>query len=104
MLDASFFFVDLFLASLLVSPLFFLREPRVRCADVDRLCGVEVVWALLCDAKMAEPGFWDERQGKSYATLMKIDHVSVIDPVPCRKRDRRGWVVMRSSNSQDTLF
>ena len=51
-----------------------------------------------------EPGFWDERKSKSYATLMKIHHVSQIGPVPCRKRDRRGWVVMQGSSAQEGLF
>lgn len=59
------------------------------------------------------PGTWDEirkrfggllrvsadflatRSRANYATLIRVDKVQRIEPVPVRKRDRRGWVVLR---------
>ncbi len=42
------------------------------------------------------PEFWERKRGASYATLMLIDHVLALEPVEWEKRDRRGWVVVRS--------
>lgn len=38
--------------------------------------------------------FLDSRAGALYATLIRITEVLPIEPVPTRKRDRRGWVVL----------
>ena len=43
-----------------------------------------------------DPVFWDRRREASYATLMLLDHVLALKPVEWEKRDRRGWVVVRS--------
>ena len=43
-----------------------------------------------------DPEFWERRQGASYATLMLLDQVLELNPVEWEKRDRRGWVVVRS--------
>ena len=50
-----------------------------------------------------DPEFWERRRGASYATLMLIDHVLALEPVEWEKRDRRGWVVVRSVG-QPSLF
>jgi hypothetical protein len=47
--------------------------------------------AALC---ATDPDFWDERRDARYATLMRIDDVTIVDPLPVDKRDRRGWVVL----------
>ena len=47
-----------------------------------------------------DPEFWRERQGASYATLMRIGRVLPIEPIVIEKRDRRGWVVLHSTSRQ----
>jgi len=78
------------------------------------ICRVSYVWFYTLDPeslaliyeRFAEalcadtPDFWEQREGKSYATLMKINRVLPIEPLLCRKRDRRGWVVMRTDHNQ----
>src|SRR4051812_35147783 len=49
------------------------------------------------------PDFWSQRSGASFATLMSIDRVVAIKPLEWEKRDRRGWVVVRSAR-QPSLF
>lgn len=49
------------------------------------------------------PEFWEQRRQASYATLMSIDRVLELKPVQWEKRDRRGWVVIRSGG-QPSLF
>jgi hypothetical protein len=42
-------------------------------------------------------GFWDDRREARYATLLEIAEPRVLaNPIVCPKRDRRGWVVLRS--------
>ena len=41
-----------------------------------------------------DPAFWRARERASYATLMYLEDVHRLAPIPCGKRDRRGWVVM----------
>lgn len=43
--------------------------------------------------RIDDADFWDRKAGSCFATLMRLVHVEPIDPVPCSKRDRRGWVV-----------
>jgi hypothetical protein len=50
-----------------------------------------------------DPSFWQAREGASFASLMRIQHVHKIDPIKLRKRDRRGWVVLRSASQQLSL-
>lgn len=38
--------------------------------------------------------FLESRSDAVYATLIRIDDVLQIPPIPTRKRDRRGWVVL----------
>lgn len=40
--------------------------------------------------------FWSSRADALYATLIELDAPTTIAPVNCDKRDRRGWVSLRS--------
>jgi dephospho-CoA kinase len=51
-----------------------------------------------------DPAFWHARRHASYATLMRLQHVRAITPVPCVKRDRRGWVVLQRPVHQMALL
>jgi hypothetical protein len=47
-----------------------------------------------------DPLFWEDRKNASFATLMRIEHVHAIPPIKVEKRDRRGWVVVKSASEQ----
>lgn len=51
-----------------------------------------------------DPTFWKEREGASFATLMRLQRVHSIKPINCAKRDRRGWVVLRPGVTQLKLL
>lgn len=65
-------------------------------------------WRLL-RAQFARPlcaeddDFWATRERARYATLMTVVHAHWIDPVRVGKRDRRGWVRLDRSFSQQQL-
>jgi len=44
----------------------------------------------------ADDEFWASRADALYATLIELDATASIAPVRCDKRDRRGWVALRS--------
>lgn len=44
----------------------------------------------------ANDEFWSSRADALYATLIELDVPASIVPVGCDKRDRRGWVSLRS--------
>jgi len=44
----------------------------------------------------ADEAFWATRAEALYATLIELDSPARIAPVACDKRDRRGWVSLRS--------
>jgi hypothetical protein len=44
----------------------------------------------------ADNAFWTSRARALYATLIELDETVTIPPVQCDKRDRRGWVSLRS--------
>ena len=44
----------------------------------------------------ADDAFWDSRNDALYATLIELDTPTSIAAVNCDKRDRRGWVSLRS--------
>jgi hypothetical protein len=81
------------------------------------LCEVAGVWFYRLDPKSWEtirrdftqalcaqdPSFWQNRQHASYATLMRIHHICAITPVQFSKRDRRGWVLLKSRDIQRHL-
>ena len=44
----------------------------------------------------AGEAFWEEKRRTHFATLIELGEVTeVAAPVPCDKRDRRGWVTLR---------
>jgi len=43
---------------------------------------------------IADPSFWTRHRSARFATLIQIEHSRAIRPIPCFKRDRRGWVVL----------
>jgi hypothetical protein len=43
-----------------------------------------------------DDAFWTARSDALYATLIELDSAASIGPVSCDKRDRRGWVSLRS--------
>ncbi|MBN8564807.1 MAG: ASCH domain-containing protein [Leptolyngbya sp. UWPOB_LEPTO1] len=47
-----------------------------------------------------DPEFWQQRQAASYATLMRVQFVKAIEPIPFAKRDRRGWVILQPGGDQ----
>ncbi len=51
-----------------------------------------------------DPSFWIKRESASFATLMKIKAVRSIQPVTFPKRDRRGWVVLRTSLNNEGQY
>ena len=63
---------------------------KIRHEYADALCALD-------------PHFWAARSAARYATLMALEAVSAIDPLPFRKRDRRGWVVL-DEPSQEELW
>jgi hypothetical protein len=81
------------------------------------ICEVSYVWSYdlepeswqeirkaFTDALCAQdPVFWQDREHAAYATLMRIGRVTPIRPLSCSKRDRRGWVVLKSPSTQCTL-
>jgi hypothetical protein len=44
----------------------------------------------------ADEAFWNSRRNAAYATLIELAETAVIQPLACDKRDRRGWVSLRS--------
>lgn len=44
----------------------------------------------------AEDAFWEARRGASYASLIELAEPIAIAPLAWGKRDRRGWVALRS--------
>lgn len=82
------------------------------------VCRVADVWQYELDAatwryikqqfaralRVDGSNFLEQKSHASFATLIRIDQVLPIQAVPCEKRDRRGWVVLRDLESQRTLF
>jgi len=40
--------------------------------------------------------FWSARGDAAYATLIELSDIACMEPLDLRKRDRRGWVTLRS--------
>jgi hypothetical protein len=45
--------------------------------------------------RVEEASFWEDRKDCCYATIVGLANVYKIVPVPCDKRDKRGWVRLR---------
>lgn len=78
------------------------------------VCRVDAVWYYRLTAKSwaeirerfaramcaEDPAFWDSRQNRSFATLIRLSDVVAVDPLTYPKHDRRGWVVERPESDQ----
>lgn len=83
---------------------------RAAARAISGLCIVNRVWFYQLDAdswheirdrftvalRAEDPSFWEQRNSAQFATLMRISEVQVLPPIEVPKRDRRGWVVLRS--------
>jgi hypothetical protein len=54
---------------------------------------------LICTE--ADPLFWDKRSRARYATLIDIENFAELEPFKCEKRDRSGWSVIKSNNTNE---
>ncbi len=81
-------------------------------------CRVTHVWFFELDAARREEvrarfaeglcvrdeGFWEARRAAAFASIMEIADVRTFDPFPCKKQDRRGWVILDEQPPQPTLL
>jgi len=81
------------------------------------LCVVEKVWFYRLEAGSlnqieqkfgkaicpAGDSFWKDRKDAAYATLMLIGHVTPVDNIEIKKRDRRGWVTFKNPQPKSLL-
>lgn len=44
-----------------------------------------------------DPHFWEQRKNASFATLLRVNRVMITAPISVKKRDRRGWVVLKEA-------
>ena len=42
--------------------------------------------------RVEDEAFWDDRSSACYASIMRLDFITPFAPLPCEKRDKRGWV------------
>ena len=52
----------------------------------------------------ADDGFWNNNRDAMFATIIELVEPAAIAPLDCEKRDRRGWVTLRSRQSQLSLW
>jgi hypothetical protein len=74
------------------------RASSVECVDLDdneRARLRENYSKEIC----ADDAFWQDRDDRNYATLIGIEDVQPLTPVPVPKHDRRGWLVLRTPTS-----
>lgn len=77
------------------------RSSSVECVDLDdheRMRLREKYSKEIC----ADDAFWEERDDRNYATLIGIEDVQRLTPVPVPKHDRRGWLVLRTPKAADS--
>ncbi|MCH8247919.1 MAG: hypothetical protein IH951_16165 [Bacteroidetes bacterium] len=83
---------------------------------ISGICTVDAVWSYKLDPESwvevkrfaaalcaTDPSFWADREDASYATLMRIRNVKKLTPLRFKKRDRRGWVVLRDGSGIPNL-
>lgn len=51
-----------------------------------------------------DPAFWEARASARFATLLWLEHVMPITPVPFHKRDQRAWVILKRRMHQQSLW
>lgn len=85
---------------------------RSAASTISGICLVSRVWFYQLDAnswneirdrftdmlRAEDPSFWEQRKSAQFATLMRVDEVQVLPPIEIAKRDRRGWVILRSKH------
>lgn len=49
-----------------------------------------------------DPAFWEARAHTRFATLLWLEQVTPITPIPYHKRDQRAWVILRRRLQQQT--
>ena len=54
----------------------------------------EIRYNYAADLAIDDPHFWQMQLHKRYVTLIWIDEVYPLSPIPLSHRDRRGWVVI----------
>jgi hypothetical protein len=83
---------------------------RSAAKAVSGVCLVSNVWFYQLDVntwsqirdeftsalRAEDPSFWEQRKSAHFATLMRVSQVQALPPIEVPKRDRRGWVVLRS--------
>ena len=52
----------------------------------------------------AADSFWKDRKDAAYATLMLIGHVTPVENIEIKKRDRRGWVTFENPRQKMLLY
>jgi hypothetical protein len=57
---------------------------------------IEWIREAFGDRICAGEDFWGLKQSAQYATILQITQAIAVDPFGCEKKDRRGWVVLRS--------
>jgi hypothetical protein len=68
---------------------------RTWCYDL-RIEPIDRIRHRFGAAIRADDEFWSSRADAHYATLIELGAPASIAPVSCDKRDRRGWVSLRS--------
>ena len=91
---------------------------RSAAKGISGLCVVSNVWFYELNAdswneirgefttalRAEDPSFWNQRKSAHFATLMRISHAQALPPIEIPKRDRRGWVVLRSEKQPFRIF
>jgi hypothetical protein len=76
---------------------------KIWCYDLTKT-PLEFVRRQFARALCAEdPTFWVQRSHTTLATLMLVDRPIPIAPIDVQKRDRRGWVMLRSASTLRAL-
>lgn len=64
----------------------------------------EIKTSYSAELGIRDPAFWEARASSGYATLLWLEHVTPIEPLPFQKRDQRAWVVLKRRTNQQTLW
>ncbi len=72
-------------------------ETRSYVLNPQSLCAIREEFSEAIGTQDA--AFWNARARAKYATLVTVQNVRSVRPLPWRKSDRRGWVVIRAHGS-----
>ena len=76
---------------------------RTWCFDLSAL-PIETLRERFAIGIRASDRFWDDNRNAMFATIIQLAEPIEFAPLSCRKRDRRGWVTLRSRQSQLSLW